>query len=128
MFNEDQTNGVPKTVCFKDAAKWYARNPLHNFTFYTLGTVGNPEHLNLTLFAADNDGVRALKLNGESYVFKERWSFQIAINDGFPFIAWKIPYRFFGGTKRQFDGYFGRRPSGSIGAKFRPAVKFAETR
>jgi hypothetical protein len=99
-------------------ALWSMRNPLHNFSFYVVGSAQWKRHYNAVLFAVADGRLRAFS-RGEEKVFDSNNSFKVAFNDFKPFIACQFSH--FGNRRLQF--YFGWREHGNLGFKLRPWAK-----
>jgi hypothetical protein len=94
---------------------WSTRNPLHNFSFYVVGSAHWKRHYHAVLFSIAHGRVRAFA-RGERKVFDSDNSFKMAFNDFRPFIA--LQFSHFG--NRRFQFYVGWRERGNLGFKFRP--------
>ncbi len=95
------------------ATSWWFRNPLHNFTFYVIGSAGkdNPE---ITLFRASKKGVAALcEAPRGSIVFADKaTSLFIGLHGLKPFISLRL-----GSENTSWDMYVGWRERGNFGLK-----------
>jgi hypothetical protein len=98
--------------------RWNARNPLHNFTFYTVGSAHWKHHYNAIVLSVGDNGVRVFS-TGKKAVFDTRNSFKIAFNDFKPFVSCQFSH--FKG--RLFQFYVGWRERGNLGFKLRPWAK-----
>jgi len=119
IFAEETNIYRNEPIGFPRFLKWTLRNPLHNFTFYTIGSAGEKEHHTYTLLRIDADGLTYFKKGDRGIVFaKGRNAFYLSFNDHKPFVSLKLSY-----FSRQLRFYFGWRERGNFGIKFQPAVK-----
>ncbi|MEK6933888.1 MAG: hypothetical protein AABW75_03365 [Nanoarchaeota archaeon] len=122
IFGEDK-GSIPykQEINAKTFCSWTTRNPMHNFMFYVppLGTAGLKKHLSFSLIKYDKKEIKLFTTKKGEVFGDGKNSFQISFYDFKPFISCKISYS----KKRQFDFYFGGRPEGAFGIKFRPAKK-----
>ena len=109
-------------VGIKRAVKWGIRNPLHNFTFYTIGQAQFPPQSELTLFSAAPDNFEVFKYTSEARtVFASKFSsFYLGLHGWKPFISTRVRYF----SKRQLEFYVGWRERGNFGIKFIPWKKY----
>lgn len=103
----------------KRALKFFTRNPLHNFTFYIIGTAHHPPKKELALLSYDSEKVHILKTSSPSRtVFAgPKTSFFIGFHGFLPYISLRLCH------KGQTDFYFGWREKGNFGIKFIPFKK-----
>ncbi len=115
-----ESKGVPyrTNIHAGTFALWAARNPLHNFSFYVVGSAHWKHHYNAALLSVGDEGVRAFA-RGKETVFDSDNSFKIAFNDFKPFIACQFSHF----KKRRFQFYAGWRERGNLGFKLRPWAK-----
>ena len=99
-------------------ARWSGRNPLHNFSFYVVGSAHWRRHYHAVLFSVADGRVRAFS-RGEKKVFDSVNAFKIAFNDFKPFIALQFSHF----KNRRFQFYVGWRDRGNLGFKLRPWAK-----
>lgn len=122
IFGEDKgSTPYKKEINAKTFCSWTARNPMHNLMFYVppFGTASLKKHQSFSLIRYDEEGTKIFTTKKGEVFGDGRNSFQISIYDFKPFISCKISYS----KDRQFDFYFGGRPEGAFGIKFRPAKK-----
>lgn len=97
----------------RKAVSWWFRNPLHNFTFYVIGSADrdNPE---ITLFKASQKGVSFLtqKPKGTTVFADKATSLFIGLHGLKPFISLRI-----GSHLQSWDMYIGWRERGNFGLK-----------
>ena len=115
IFGEDRRRPYSTNITTKTFLSWSARNPLHNFTFYTIGSADWDKHYNFDLVKI-NDENTSLFTQGKDNVPK---GFALSVNDYKPFVSLQFPWS----EKRRFSFYFGWRPEGCFGIKFRPFSK-----
>lgn len=120
IFAEETGMYSDEAISFSRFLKWTARNPAHNFTFYTIGSAERNEHHNYTLVRIDSDGLTCFKEEGGVVFGKGKNAIQLGFNDHKPFISLKLSY-----FSRQLRFYFGWRERGNFGIKFQPAVKMS---
>lgn len=103
----------------KKAMRWWIRNPLHNFTHYTIGSAYrvNSEY---TLFNANCHGIcccHYTPVATRNYGSKCS-SFYLALHGGKPLISLRLNYP----RKKKTEFYIGWRKEGNFGIKFHPMV------
>ena len=118
LFGESQRVPYSTNIHAWTFTRWSTRNPLHNFSFYVIGSAHWKKHYNAVLFSVANGRVRAFA-RGEEKVFDSDNSFKIAFNDFKPFVACQFSH--FG--NRRFQFYAGWREQGNLGFKLRPWAK-----
>jgi len=104
----------------KKALAWGVRNPLHNFTFYVIGTA-NQRNSGVTLLQVTPCHVASGCYTPQATtVFPSQSScFYLALHGWKPFLSWRLVYH----PCYQFDFYLGWRCRGNFGLKFQPAAK-----
>jgi len=108
-----------KPIGFPRFLKWTLRNPLHNFTFYTIGSAERKSHHTYILLRIDAEGLSYSQKAKRGIVFgKGKNAFYPAFNAHIPFISLKLSY-----LSRQLRFYLSWRERGNFGIKFQPAVK-----
>lgn len=119
IFGEETEIYGDEPISFFRFLKWTLRNPLHNFTFYTIGSAGRKEHHTFILLRIDAQGLRYLEKAKRGMVFgKGRNAFYLALHDHKPFFSLKLSY-----LSRQLRFYIGWRERGNFGIKFQPALR-----
>ena len=115
IFGESQRVPYSTNIHTGTCALWATRNPLHNFSFYVIGSAHWEHHYNAILFSASGEGVRAFA-RGKEAVFDSDNAFKIAFNDFKPFIALQFAHF----KNKRFQFYAGWRERGNLGFKLRP--------
>lgn len=107
------TNGVK-------ALAWGVRNPLHNFTFYVIGSA-YCHNSSLTLLELSPQCFSLLYYTPEEgHTFASRdTSLYLALHGWKPFISLRLAYA----DERSADFYLGWRERGNFGAKCHPLAK-----
>jgi hypothetical protein len=103
----------------KKAFSWWIRNPLHNFTHYTIGSA----HRTNSEFTILNINCHGLCCCHYSPLASRQYgskctSFYLALHGGKPLISLRIVYPW----KRKTEFYFGWGKKGNFGIKFLPLV------
>lgn len=92
------------------AIRWWIRNPLHNFTFYTIGNGDKPNNEFIFLRFNRNEFEFMRYHRKSRYNFGgKKGSFLLALHGGLPFIAFRLP------NPLKVEGYFGWRKGGHFG-------------
>ncbi len=101
------------------AAKWWLRNPLHNFTHYTIGSAGS-ENREFTLINLNSKGLTTFRTEtGAKHNFgSDGTSFYAGLHGGKPYLSLRIVYPW----KRKTECYLGWRKGGAFGLKFLPMI------
>lgn len=115
IFGESQRVPYSTNIHAWTCVRWGTRNPLHNFSFYVIGSAHWKRHYNAVLFSASDEGVRAFA-RGKETVFDSNNAFKIAFNDFKPFISLQFSHF----KNRRFQFYVGWRERGNLGFKLRP--------
>jgi len=118
IFGESQDVPYSTNIHAGTFARWSLRNPLHNFSFYVVGSAHWKRHYRVALLSIGDHGVRAFR-RGENKVFDSENSFKIAFNDFKPFIGFQFSHF----KNRRFQFYAGWRERGNLGFKLRPWAK-----
>jgi len=118
IFGESRSVPYSTNIHAGTFALWTARNPLHNFSFYVVGSAHWKHHYNAVLLSIADGRIRVFS-KGEKAVFDRRNSFKIAFNDFKPFVSCQFSH--FKG--RLFQFYAGWRERGNLGFKLRPWAK-----
>jgi hypothetical protein len=118
IFGESQRVPYSTNIHTGTCALWATRNPLHNFSFYVIGSAHWKNHYHAVLFSASGEGVRAFA-RGKEAVFDSDNAFKIAFNDFKPFISLQFAHF----RNRRFQFYVGWRQRGNLGFKLRPWAK-----
>lgn len=119
LFGED--NPVPflidHPVSYSKAVRWSVRNPLHNLTFYVLGSA-YVQNSRVTLVEISNEGICTFQYMPAApcKFIRERQGFLIALHGWKPFICLKVTYSDF----HEGMSYIGWRDRGNLGVKFVP--------
>jgi len=105
--------GQPRGV--KKALYWWARNPLHNFTFYVIGSAHRANgELDLLRIAPRHLSFGRFRCPGRTVFATERGSgLYFALHGGKPFISLRLAYSRY----RRGDFYIGWRERGNFGLK-----------
>lgn len=114
IFGELSSRPYSEDISTKTFLSWAARNPIHNLTFYALGSAERKTNECFALIRASPAEITAFGTT--THDRKWTWEFEFAFHDYKPYIGWKAPY-----GSRVFDGYVGWRHRGNFGLKFRPA-------
>lgn len=122
IFGESQRVPYSTNIHLGTFVRWSARNSLHNFSFYVVGSAHWKRHYRVALLSAGDYGVRAF-CRGEDKVFDSDNSFKIALHDFKPFISCQFSHF----KNRRFQFYVGWRERGNLGFKFRPWAKRQKT-
>ena len=122
IFGESKAVPYSTNIHTGTFCRWAARNSLHNFTFYVIGSAHWRHHYNAVLLSVADTGVRAFS-RGQGKVFDSDNAFKIAFNDFKPFIS--LQFRHF--KNRRFQFYVGWRERGNLGFKLRPLAKPEKT-
>ena len=118
IFGESQPVPYSTNIHAGTFLRWSTRNPLHNFSFYVVGSAHWKRHYHAAMFSIADGRVRAFT-RGEKKVFDSDNSFKIAFNDFKPFIALQFSHF----KNRRFQFYVGWRERGNLGFKLRPWAK-----
>jgi len=118
IFGEGQRVPYSTNIHAGTFVRWSARNSLHNFCFYVVGSAHWQRHYHAVLFSIADCRVRAFS-SGEKKVFDSDNSFKIAFNDFKPFVACQFSHF----KNRAFQFYVGWRDRGNLGFKLRPWAK-----
>jgi hypothetical protein len=120
IFGEEPTAKykTSRNIHFLRSLFWAARNPLHNFTFYVVGTA-YIENSTFTLLSLEKNNTHFLKFSPKesSALARTGTNFYLALHGWKPFISLRINYG------RQFSFYLGWRPRGNFGIKLLPFAK-----
>lgn len=117
IFGEDTNPPFTDQPGMKSFLAWQLRNPADNFCFYVIGSADWKTHHSFSVVHADALGTRVMKNEQRPSVFgKGRSAVIFAFNDYKPFLSVKFPVS----KDHQTDFYFGWRPEGHFGMKFRP--------
>lgn len=110
--NQQQSSGK--------ALVWWLRNPLHNFTFYTIGSAER-ENGEFTILNLSRDNISALnyRKKAQKNFGSKNSSFFLALHGGKPYVSLRIVTPW----KRRLQFYFGWRERGNFGVKFQPFAK-----
>lgn len=97
----------------KRALSWGLRNPLHNFTFYVIGSADKPPGKKHVLLALGRNKPRLFNQpDTEQYVFYEKdLSLLLVSHGGRPFFSFSLPF---------LQGYIGWRERGNFGLSLKP--------
>jgi hypothetical protein len=97
----------------KRAFMWWLRNPMHNFTFYVIGSAHKKNSEFVLFKCAENEGCQFMKYHKKaSTVFAGKGtSFFVGFHGWKPFVSLRIDYG------RRLDFYFGWRERGNFGIK-----------
>lgn len=98
--------------------RWATRNPLHNFSFYLVGSAHWKRHYHAALLSIAGRRVRVCSRD-QGEVHDSDNSFKIAFNDFKPFISLQFSHF----KNRRFQFYVGWRGRGNLGFKLRPWAK-----
>ncbi|MFT4551950.1 MAG: hypothetical protein ACI9S8_000571 [Chlamydiales bacterium] len=100
------------------ALEWGIRNPLHNFTFYVIGTA-QFENSEVTFLKISREGWSAFDYasQGGTVFAGKGTSFFLGLHGWRPFISLRVDYG------RLLEFYLGWRARGNFGFKFLPAKK-----
>jgi hypothetical protein len=114
-YRPHQRNNLAKALA------WTARNPLHNFCFYVIGSAHRPNS-EIDLLKVGNRRISMLhyKPQGNTVFASECSSLYLALHGGKPFISFRLMYL----STRRLDFYLGWRDRGNFGMKLLPAVKY----
>lgn len=104
----------------KRAVKWALRNPLHNLTFYAIGSAGSKN----SEFTILSTGKKCFKLmhyknEAETVFASEGTSLYFGLHGWKPFFSFRFRYS----DSHTFDTYLGWRERGNFGGKLRPWCK-----
>ncbi len=117
IFGEDTQPPFTESPGMKSFLAWQLRNPACNFCFFVLGSGDWKTHHSYTVLQADAKGVKGFKTEPDPSVFGQGTSAVIfSFNDYKPYLSFKFPVSKYHMT----DFYFGWRPEGHFGIKFRP--------
>ncbi len=115
IFGEDCKKPYSQDINALTFIRWTTRNPLSNFTKYTLGK--RTEERNSFALLRANDKFLFMQKDEDPGIFaKTPVSFNLELNHYKPFLAFKFPVF----PKRRFDFYLGWRPDNTFGIKLRP--------
>jgi hypothetical protein len=97
----------------KRAFMWWTRNPLHNFTFYVIGSAHRQNsEFTLLKFSEDGDAECMTYHEKAKTVFAGKGtSFFLGFHGGKPFLSLRLDYG------RRFEFYIGWRERGNFGLK-----------
>src|SRR3989344_2497974 len=109
IFGEDQEKPYSEDIGLGSFLAWQLRNPLHNFTFYGIGSAGWEKHTTTEAYSLDN---------------KKGSHSKLVFNDYKPFISLVFPVS----KEREFQFYFGWRERGNLGIKLKPTAKKEQRR
>jgi hypothetical protein len=102
----------------KRAFMWWMRNPMHNFTFYVIGSA-HKKNSEVTLLKFSEDGDNdffSYHSKGKTVFAGKGTSFFLGFHGGKPFLSLRIDYG------RRFDFYIGWRERGNFGIKLIPSA------
>lgn len=119
IFGEYSVKPYSEKITYSTAGKWAVRNPLHNFTFYGIGSTGWKEHKHFSLIKWDDEGFDSFTTDEQKAFGKGRASLQLTVNDYKPYISFAFPIW----KNRDFRFDAGWRPNGSASFKITPAAK-----
>jgi hypothetical protein len=112
IFGEWNKKPYTTNINFKGFCSWTSRNPMHNFTFYTIGSAGWKKHHSYNIFAIYKKGVQLFHDDTKE---KSKTYFKIGLNDFKPWISLDLPYS----RSNKTDFVLGWRPQGSFEIKAR---------
>lgn len=116
IFGEESTAKYRshKKPSLSKALAWAARNPLHNFCFYVIGSAYR-ENSEITLISIAPPRARALTYRRQGHIVfaGKRTSFFLGLHGGKPFISLRLAYT----QTIQSDFYIGWRCRGNFGIK-----------
>ena len=102
------------------AARWWIRNPFHNFCFYVIGSAERVNsEIDLLKVSQDNFSCMTYRPIGKTVFAGEGSSFYLALHGGKPFISLRFLY--FNSWRTEI--YLGWREKGNFGIKFLPLKK-----
>jgi len=103
----------------KKAARWWIRNPLHNFTHYAIGSA-HCVNSELTILNANCHGVCCCHYTpvATRNYGSRCTSFYLALHGGKPLISLRLNYPW----QKKTEIYIGWRKEGNFGIKFLPMV------
>lgn len=120
IFGEESTAKyeTKRKIGILRALFWSIRNPLHNFSFYVIGSayVENSEVV-LFSYSESNWSMFSYSPKGGTVFAGERTSFFLGLHGWKPFVSLRLCYR------RCFEFYLGWRSRGNFGIKLIPAKK-----
>lgn len=101
----------------KKALLWFLRNPLHNFTFYVIGSAWTENsEVTLVKIAADQSEFFTYSPRAKTIFFSENSSLFIGLHGWKPFISLRILYS----NQARGDFFVGWRERGNFGIKCIP--------
>jgi len=113
LFGEESNYKPDLPIGISKAARWFGRNPLHNFCFYVIGTSQkhNDEYI---LLKASSTQIAAFKKSVKPSNFgDEETSFLAALHGNKPFVSLRIVWN----KDKKSEFYLGWRERGNFGAK-----------
>ena len=102
--------GFSTNITMKTFWAWQRRNPLHNFTFYVIGSAQWKKHHHFAVIKADHVETKLFTVKHTKVTGESQRAFLFTFNDYKPFTL----FRLFG-----MEGYLGWRATGNFGAAFR---------
>jgi hypothetical protein len=114
VFGEEAGYRLQDPVSVKKALLWNLRNPLHNFTFYVIGTAGQ-QNSEFTLLKISGSEFEAFKYKpkGKTNFGGEGTSFYLGFHGWKPFISLRVAWC----STKTLDFYLGWRHRGNFGIK-----------
>ena len=107
-------NPYTTNINFKGFCSWNARNPMHNLTFYVIGSANWKKHYNFSLISTEKDkGIEVLS-NASKWKKGTKKTFDIGFNDFKPYLKIAPP---------KVDVFLGWRRNGSFEIKARPDLE-----
>jgi len=115
----DHFNSIKPSA--SSACAWWLRNPLHNFTFYLIGSAHRKNsEIDLLRLTPYHCSFGCRRYPGKTlFACKRHSGLYIALHGGKPFIS----LRLFHCKHRKSDFYFGWRERGNFGIKIHPFSK-----
>ena len=104
---------------FKRAFLWWVRNPLHNFTFFVIGSADREHHTHYRILFISRNAFKGPKyFDSPGRIWGEEGisSLWIALHDNKPFFSLRLKIPF---MDRYFTTYVGARTKGTWGAAIR---------
>jgi hypothetical protein len=99
------------------ALNWALRNPLHNFTFYVIGSANcHNDALTILKLSCPSTEILCYRHTAKTVFADKDSSFYLALHKLKPFISIRLKHS----NSRRTDFYFGWRERGNFGIKFQP--------